>query len=359
MEKIFIWGTGTLAVQAAEQCDIFGQYDVIGFIDNDINKCGQMFLNRKIFTPDVLNEKVPDRIVILTACYKEIEEQINREFPQMADLVEKMNFFYKRNLMRRYQESDDPEILQILEYLSNHDLQIFNYDFADKYERMEIDIKYDEKCEMFFVYYENKRLYFAKSLKSREEVEKYYRGILMEQDKESPHKYTDENFQVQDGDVVVDIGVAEGNFSLQIVDRVSKLYLIETDEEWIEALEETFKEYGDKVVIIKKFVTSLDSGKYATLDSLIKEPVDFIKMDIEGNEWDALQGAKMLIAGSDSLRCSICAYHGDFDEILIKDVLAEYGMESSTTKGYMWFPFMTRQTYVSTRLCRGVIRAVK
>ena len=45
-------------------------------------------------------------------------------------------------------------------------------------------------------------------------------------------------------------------------------------------------------MIIQKFVTSVDEGKYATLDSLIEEPVNFIKMDIEGNEWDALLGAE-------------------------------------------------------------------
>ena len=133
----------------------------------------------------------------------------------------------------------------------------------------------------------------------------------MEQDQESPHKYIDESFQVEKGNVVVDIGVAEGNFSLQVIDLVSKLYIIETDDGWIEALQETFKDYQEKVVIIKKFVTSLDDGKYATLDSLIEEPVHFIKMDIEGNEWDALLGAEKLIGRSKNLKCAVCAYHGE------------------------------------------------
>ncbi len=129
----------------------------------------------------------------------------------------------------------------------------------------------------------------------------------------------------------MDIGVAEGNFSLQVVDRVSRLYIIESDDGWIEALQETFRNDREKVTILKKFVTSVDGGKYATLDSLIEEPVNFIKMDIEGNEWDALLGAERLIGSSENLRCAVCAYHGDFDEILIRDVLGKYGMETSHT----------------------------
>ena len=90
-----------------------------------------------------------------------------------------------------------------------------------------------------------------------------------------------------------------------------------TDEKWIEALKETFREYSEKVVIIQKFLSSYNDGVYATLDTLIYEPVDYIKMDIEGNEWDALEGAKRIIKESEKLKCSICSYHSDFDRILI------------------------------------------
>lgn len=39
--------------------------------------------------------------------------------------------------------------------------------------------------------------------------------------------------------------------------------------------------------------------------------------------------------------------------------LGKYGMKLSVTKRYMWFPEMVRQTYVSTRLCRGIVRGIK
>lgn len=354
-----IWGTGIFAEEVINQCDVFDLYDVVGFIDNNREKRGQTFYGKKIFLPDVLRKVIPDRIVILTFRHEEIKEQIQREFPEVSAIVEGMYFFYKQSLITRYRNSRDPEIVRILERLKKTDLHVFNYDFAEKYKDMNFNIEFDEICGMYFVYHGGKRLYFAKSLENRESVSEYYKSILMEQDSESPHRYTDEKFNVLDGDVVVDVGAAEGNFSLQVIDRVSKLYIIESDDGWIAALKETFKSYGHKVTILKSFVTSMDLGKYTTLDSLVKEPVNFIKMDIEGNEWDALLGAKELIAHSENVKCAICAYHADFDEFLIKDVFKKYGMESSTTAGYMWFPEMVRQTYVSTRLCRGIVRGVK
>ena len=92
---------------------------------------------------------------------------------------------------------------------------------------------------------------------------------------------------------------------------------------------------------------------------MIQEPVNFIKMDIEGNEWDALLGAENLIRRSTELKCAACSYHTDFDEILLKDVLGRYGMKCSVTPGYMWFPYAVRTKVVSTRLCRGIVRGVK
>lgn len=124
-------------------------------------------------------------------------------------------------------------------------------------------------------------------------------------------------------------------------------------------MHKTFYNYREKTVIIQNYLTSLDKGKYATLDSLIKDPVNFIKMDIEGNEWDALLGAEKLIKTSENLKCAICVYHSDYDEILVKDVLSKYEMECSVTSGYMWFPFPRRKSYVSTKLCRGIVHGIK
>ena len=160
MEKIFIWGTGNLARQALRQCDIRSMYDVLGFIDNDPEKIGNMFCGGKVYSPNILHKTPPDRIVIVTARYEEIERQIRRDFPKIKATVETMNFFYKQCVVKRYLGSKDPEIIGILKRLEQNDLQVFNYDFVKKYEDMDFDIGFDEVCGMHFICYGDKRLYF-------------------------------------------------------------------------------------------------------------------------------------------------------------------------------------------------------
>lgn len=367
MRRVFIWGTGALANQYLSEGNIFGQCDVKGFIDNDPEKQGKTYMGKMIYAPDILLKEKVDQIFIITVKYQEIYQQIvetlNVEGISITPIPNRMAWFSaisKQILLNRYSETADLEIKEVLDYINKNDLHIFNYPFADKYEHLTWQVFYDMACKLFYVIHKGKRMYFARRWNTEEAVTSYYNSILMEQDKDSPHRYLDGTFQVLDGDVVVDVGVAEGNFALEVIDRVSKIYLIETDDEWAEALRETFKPYADKVVIIQKFVTSVDCGQYATLDGLISEPVDFIKMDIEGNEWEALLGARKLIMNSPTLKCAICAYHTDADEILIKHVLDEYGLKCTTTHGYMWYPFTTiRQNDISTRLCRAIVRGIK
>lgn len=360
MLRIFIWGTGWRAEQVFNQFNFDDLFDIIGFIDNDSNKWGKDFFGKKIYEPAILQNSQFDKVVILVDNYEGIVYQINEILGEKsADRIENYKYFYKQELIARYENSSNPEIQEALQYIREKDLEIFNYDFTEKYKKLHIVPIFDSSCGMYYVWHKNKRLYFAKLLDTSEKVIEYYRQLLIEQDEHSPHRYVTEEFNVEEGDVVVDAGAAEGIFALESTDNAVRIYLIEADQPWIEALEETFRDYRDKVVIIPKYLTSMDRGILATLDSLIKEPVNFIKMDIEGNEWDALQGAERLIGKSENLKCSICSYHSDYDEILIKDVLGGYGMECSVSKGYMWFHLCRKTSYISTKLCRGIVRGLK
>lgn len=359
MKRIYIWGTGTVADQIIQECNVFEQYKVLGFIDNNIHKVGKRYKNNIVYSPDILNRDIPDKVVVLSNFYEEIRTQIVEDFPHIKNLIENKYFFYKEILLKRYEDSYDSEIKKTTEFIKINNLDVFNYDFKIKYDDLNIEIFFDDRYGMFYVYHNSKRMYFSKHYNTKEKVKAYYSYLLLEQDMESPHRYLTAQFNIKEGDIVIDAGAAEGNFALEIIEKASKIYLIETDEEWIEALQVTFKDYQDKIIIIKKYLTSINAGKYATLDSLITEPVNFVKMDIEGNERDALEGAKRLFECSDDLKCAICVYHQDFDEILVKDIMETYGMDCSTTPGYMWFPFGERQKYTSTRLCRGIVRGVK
>ncbi len=358
-KKIFLWGTGYIARRTFNQCQIVNLYDVLGFIDNDVEKEGQSFRGIKIYSPAILENVIPEKIVVLTESYEEVYHQILNIHPEMESLIENQHFFYKETLLKRYEEENDLEIIKAVNYIKKSGLDVFNHEFSEKYKNLNVNLYKDLTNNMYYVLHSEKKMYFPKSWTDQEKIIMYYRSILMEQDISSPHRYLTKDFRVDKNDIVLDIGAAEGNFSLDIIDKVSKLYIIETDEDWIEALRETFKDYLEKVIIIKKYITSYNEGEFAALDSLVKEPVNFIKMDIEGNEWEALCGAKKLINRSKQLKCAICCYHRDVDEILIEDFLKENGFNCETTPGFMWYPGMARQSYISTKLNRGIVRGVR
>lgn len=359
VQKILLWGTGQVAEETLTKCLTLDQYDIQGCIDSNCEKTGDEFHGFKVYAPDVLDTVTPEKIVIVTDAYEAVCEQIKTQFPHLLSVVEDKYYFYKQSILQRYGNTDDEEIKSIIACVRKNGLQVFNYDFSAKYNSIDVTPVFDEEKRLFYVVHKGKKMYFSKSYNSAEKAAEYYKYLLMEQDMESPHRYLTETFCIDEGDVVVDVGVAEGNFSLEIVDKVEKLYLIEADDDWIEAIRATFSDYGDKVIIIKAFVSDYDEGKFSSLDTLIKEPVNFIKLDIEGNEWDALCGAKKLIGNSQKLRIAACVYHQDADQVLIEALMDEYGMSHEASGGYMWFPESSRQAYISTKLHRGLVRGSK
>ena len=61
----------------------------------------------------------------------------------MKNKIMEIQFFRRMKLISRYQGCEEQEILEIVDYLKNNPLQIFNYSFTEKYENMCFDIKYD------------------------------------------------------------------------------------------------------------------------------------------------------------------------------------------------------------------------
>lgn len=250
---------------------------------------------------------------------------------------------------------EDPEIRDVIEHIGKtKKIQIYNYDFADEYVTLPVEVLWDETCGMFYVPYRGRKMYFPKDWKEADVVH-YYKWIMMEQDKRSPHCYDREGYGVLEGDVVVDAGVAEGNFALNVIDKAQMLYLIEADERWIEALKMTFASDTDKVCIIHGYLSGETSGDNVCLDGLFaNRTVNYIKMDIEGYEKQALSGAKNVMGGAENLRCAVCTYHNHEDEELIGKQLREYGFETEVSEGYM-FPDMTMEALTDAELRRGLM----
>lgn len=232
--------------------------------------------------------------------------------------------------------------------------------FAFPYEKTAYPVNYgfDEKEDMYYYIQDGVKLYLPKSKYSDEgDVEHYLLGLFVEQDERSPHRYLNERMAVPAGAVVLDAGVAEGNFTASVIQKAKKVYLVECDPDWAYALRRSFRDYTDKIVIIEKYLSDHDDEEHITIDSIMNgQPLDYVKMDIEGDEPAALRGAKETLRISEHLKCNVCVYHRLGDDQKVCDLLSEAGMDISHTPGYMFHGGDEEHLYYPRK---GVVQAVK
>jgi hypothetical protein len=198
----------------------------------------------------------------------------------------------------------------------------------------------------YVVHRDNKKLYFPADW-SIDQVRDAYISLVEEQGilgggyyEKAPHQYQTKAFHVKQGDTILDIGAAEGIFALDNIDKARKVYLFESDEMWINALRATFEPYQDRVVLINKFVSDVDSGNQTTLASCVADKSQgeiFIKIDIEGDELKVLNGNKDFFLTGPAIRIACCTYHKNKDAEDIKNIMNDYGYETEFSDGYMIF----------------------
>lgn len=360
-ENVLLWGAGNTAKEIMQNACFSQDYiSIVGITDSSPDKWGETINGMEIKPFKELMHMSFDKVVIASNIYfDEIRKKLIEEFNVDDNVIENQFYFAKVKMLQKYCNSGDRDIQDIVKRLQKYRLDVFNYEFAEKYVDLDAEVHFDKDAGMFYVIHLGRKMYMAKSLNTEQKVLKYYQSICVEQDVQSPHLYVDQQFAIQTGDVVVDVGVAEGNFSLQIIDKASKIFMIEADEGWVEALEYTFAPYKNKVIILNKFISNYVLGNIDTLDNLIKDKVNFIKMDIEGFEGEALLGAERLIRESERMRCAICAYHRDNDDIFIDETAQHMGLSAVPVKGYMYYYNDVKQRYISPMLRRGVLRYEK
>ncbi|SDB62004.1 methyltransferase, FkbM family [Flavobacteriaceae bacterium MAR_2010_188] len=152
-------------------------------------------------------------------------------------------------------------------------------------------------------------------------------------DSEDWHYYRKNHTDVENGEILLDIGTAEGLFPLAIINTCEKIFLVEPSQSFCEALATTFKPFEEKVVIHNTAVGDEDGvinfsedalmgriGEHQgsinhminlrKIDSIIPEnqKITYIKADIEGYEYEMLKGAKQTIK-KNKPKIAITAYH--------------------------------------------------
>ena len=255
-------------------------------------------------------------------------------------------------------EPPKPEIQKALDYLKERPMTNFPYLELDKYNPGYIKVYRDKENGLRYVLLDNKRLYFKKKW-NKYRIKKAFCGLLKEQDPDCPHCYENGSFKIEQGDVLVDVGAAEGNFALSVIEKVSKVILFESDERWIEALNATFEPWKEKVVIVPKFVGDVTNEGVTTLDDYFTEEdkISFLKIDVEGAEMALLNGTKRILQKVHPLKLAICTYHKQEDERLFGPILRGYGFETAPSDGFVLMYHDPKLTPPYFR--RGLIRATK
>lgn len=303
-----------------------------------------------------------------------IRHNLNANSSKIARLEEIVNSmdqaitskFHFLNLMEYYARHNEEAIQYIkeLDFLRRSGAYCsFPYDISN--EPINTESGFDAVAKLSFVMHKNKKLFFKAGYSPDEAVElyKYYiqvERLLDDEEKGSaPHQYQSSKIHVDRGDVLFDIGAAEGLFALDQIEKAAHVVIVESDPEWIEPLKHTFAPYDDKVTILQKFVSATDTDNTISLGKLlsIKDYNSaFIKMDIEGFEIPAIASAVELLKQR-NIKMAIASYHKQHDAEELKSLLAKCGYISEFSTGYMLFHLYDTPTPPYFR--KGIIRAEK
>ena len=160
------------------------------------------------------------------------------------------------------------------------------------------------------------------------------------------------------GDIFGSALAAEGIFALNEIEKIKHIFLIETDNEWIEALKETYKPWLEKITIINKFVSNIDDDTNVRLDTYFAaiEKIDLLKIDVDGAEQDLLNGADKTVSNKVK-KLAICTYHKTNDNRDFTAYLLSKNYSLSNSHGYMLFYF--DPNFEAPYFRRGLIKAEK
>lgn len=319
-EYICVFGVGNLGRNLPKELKEFG-ISVDYFCDNDKNKVDKMYGSTPcISVKELVEIKDNALIIIATRYYKEIYEQLRQ-----------LGF---KNLERVFSNK-----FQVDSYLENINIE----EIAQKI------------CSVIDIIEEEESIRVYTRIVEEWCHNEYICGQI--DDIHSLNQYFEHNIiDLKENEIFVDCGAYIGDTLDALVEETNgvfqKAYLFELSSINYKILENRMKErYADlteKIVTVNSGVSNLTSeifyceddegsslssagnvrGHVVSLSEYFMEKdVTFIKMDIEGAELAALEGAKQLIKRC-SPKLAVCLYHKPQDlweiPLLIKKMLPEY-----------------------------------
>jgi hypothetical protein len=240
---------------------------------------------------------------------------------------------------------------QIFAFFGKYGITSYPYNYKLEYDTLPINVYFDIESNLHYVLHNEKKLYFPEFY-SDEKIIKDYKDLLIEQDIRSAHRYV-KSYNELTGKTLLDVGSAEGIFALDTIEIIKNAIVFECEDHWLKPLNATFAPWHHKVTFVKKYVGNKTKGNFITIDDYFSNQPQsniFIKMDIEGAERKALEGATNILMNSNNIQLAICTYHRENDPEYIANLMIKYGYSIEFTEGFM---------YWNKRLSKGVIRCIK
>ena len=259
---------------------------------------------------------------------------------------------YYRNKAKNKLTWEESELIR---FLKHHRYSPFPFQCALKYDNLIPEVLFDESVSFHYVLFEGKKLYFPRNF-TRNQVMWTMRSISKEQDKKSAHLYLTDAFQVENGSIMVDGGVAEGSLSLSLIEKLKKLYLIECEPNWNEALKLTFAPWKEKVEIVTKYLSDITDEQHVSIDNLVEvkeEEKYFIKLDVEGYEKQTLKGMNRFFSQVKNLKMCVCTYHFENDAVEISKMLENREMSYEFSEGWLLFSMENKMPSFRKALIRA------
>jgi len=345
----------------------------------------------------------------------------DQDIDALQDSVKVLN--YELSLLR-YKDSDDEDARLAIEYLKKRPVCTALFPYEIVREIPEVEVHFDKDRKMCYVMHNGRPLYFPKR-EDEKLVRAAYRYSLAYDDilgygyrERSPHACQSQRYHIEEGDVLIDaggwtildrlddsvdealndvldvlleealekvkdkfgkgdpesrqneeidvcrdLGTARGLLALDVIDKVSKVYLVERTSRWRKPLKATFAPYKDKVELVKGVLSSKKKGKKKkelfSLAELLKKCGQqrvFVMMDLEGKELEVLRKAQeYLRTAGNPITLAVCAYHRttDYDDLMA--FFEEIGYQTETQPGYMYTEMNDGHGIHSLR--HGLIRA--
>lgn len=316
--KLILFGVCDMGMKIIRDCKKYqSAWEVKCFIDNNTKKWETTFEGLPVYSPDYLKELDSDQYVVLIT---------SMHITEMAEQLEALGTKF---------------------YYSSFWIDQENRDF---YVQKEMNEEQLESIRELLVDQRSKDILDKVRYKRKN-------GLLDYSDVYSATEYfIDEFFSHTSEEVFVDGGGYTGD-TIEEFDRWTKgefkrIYSYEPDKNKAAQLKEILYRFGDKVRFFEKGLYSAEGelnfkenqdfyssritmddadASYCipccSIDETVEEKVTFIKMDIEGAELQALEGAKKIIL-RDKPKLAICIYHNPNDlweiPIWIHNLVPEY-----------------------------------